>query len=241
MEQLVSDNEIHHTNQLLQYLRLANTDLLKKLFITEQFALFSLLSTLFENEFEFKRPFIAKKNVTIGNQTERIQEFVESKEVCLIEELLDFIYESQMHIYSILDCVNSLDGYIFKDETCIILEEKTNVNKYNVETVEKLIEKEIGDNEFIFVEKLKSLPYFPTEVKWTDWLLYSAVNKYGNTFNVISSSNMFKMHGVVFAKPILVKKSLNIKNIDELKNHLKDKLNLSETEFFVYLRSKGLA
>ena len=49
------------------------------------------------------------------------------------------------------------------------------------------------------------------------------------------------MHGVVFAKPILVKKSLNIKNIDELKNHLKDKLNLSETEFFVYLRSKGLA
>ena len=196
---------------------------------------------MFENEFEFKRPFIAKKNVTIGNQTERIQEFVESKEVCLIEELLDFIYESQMHIYSILDCVNSLDGYIFKDETCIILEEKTNINKYNVETVEKLIEKEIGDNEFIFVEKLKSFPYFPTEVKWTDWLLYSAVNKYGNAFNVISSSNMFKMHGVVFAKPILVKKSLNIKNIDELKNHLKDKLNLSETEFFVYLRTKGLA
>ena len=241
LEQLVSDNEIHHTNQLLQYLRLANNDLLKKLFITEQFALFSLLSTLFENEFEFKRPFIAKKNVTIGNQTERIQEFVESKEVCLIEELLDFIYESQMHIYSILDCVNSLDGYIFKDETCIILEEKTNVNKYNVATVEKLIEKEIGDNEFIFVEKLKSLPYFPTEVKWTDWLLYSAVNKYGNAFNVISSSNMFKMHGVVFAKPILVKKSLNIKNIDELKNYLKDKLNSSETEFFVYLRNKGLA
>lgn len=241
LEQLVSDNEIHHTNQLLQYLKLANNDLLKKLFITEQFALFSLIQALFENEFEFKRPFIANKNVIIGNQTERIQEFVESKEVCLIEELLDFIYESQMHIYSILDCVNSLEGYIFKDETCIILEERTNVNKYNVATIEKLIEKEIGDNEFIFVEKLKSFPYFPTEVKWTDWLLYSAVNKYGNTFNVISSSNMFKMHGVIFAKPILVKKSLNIKSIDELKSYLKKQLNLSETEFFVYLKNKGLA
>ena len=146
-----------------------------------------------------------------------------------------------MHIYSILDCVNSLDGYVFKDETCVILEEKTNINKYNVSVVEKLVDKEIGNNDFIFVEKLKSFHYFPTVVKWTDWLLYSAINKYGENFNAISSSNMFKMHGVMLAKPILVRKSLNIKNIDELKTYLKDKLNLSETEFFVYLRSKGLA
>ena len=241
LEQLISDNEIHHANQLMQYLKLANNDLLKKLYITEQFALFSLLSELYGDEFEFKRPFIANKNIVIGNQTERIQEFVESKEVCLIEELLDFIYESQMHIYSILDCVNSLDGYVFKDETCVILEEKTNINKYNVSVVEKLVDKEIGNNDFIFVEKLKSFPYFPTEVKWTDWLLYSAINKYGENFNAISSSNMFKMHGVMLAKPILVRKSLNIKSIDDLKSYLKKQLNLSETEFFVYLKNKGLA
>lgn len=241
LEQLISDNEIHHANQLMQYLKLANNDLLKKLYITEQFALFSLLSELYGDEFEFKRPFIANKNIVIGNQTERIQEFVESKEVCLIEELLDFIYESQMHIYSILDCVNSLDGYVFKDETCVILEEKTNINKYNVSVVEKLVDKEIGNNDFIFVEKLKSFPYFPTEVKWTDWLLYSAINKYGENFNAISSNNMFKMHGVMLAKPILVRKSLNIKSIDDLKSYLKKQLNLSETEFFVYLKNKGLA
>ncbi len=241
LEQLLSDNEIHHASQLLQYLKLANNDLLKKLFITEQFALFSVLSELYGDEFEFKRPFIANKNIVIGNQTERINEFVSAKDSCPIEELLDFIYESQMHIYSILDCVNSLDGYVFKDETCVILEEKTNINKYNVALVEKLVDKEIGNDNFIFVEKLRSYPYFPTEVQWTDWLLYSAINKYGENFNVISSSNMFKMHGVILAKPILVRKSLNIKNIDELRNYLKQQLNLSESEFFVYLKNKGLA
>ena len=241
LERLLSDNEIHHANQMMQYLKLANNDLLKKLYITEQFALFSVLSEFYGDEFEFKRPFIAHKNIVIGNQMERIKEFVYSKDVCLIEELLDFIYESQMHIYSILDCVNSLDGYVFKDETCVILEEKTNINKYNVSVVEKLVDKEIGNNDFIFVEKLKSFPYFPTEVKWTDWLLYSAINKYGENFNAISSSNMFKMHGVMFAKPILVRKSLNIKSIDDLKSYLKKQLNLSETEFFVYLKNKGLA
>ena len=241
LEQLLSDNEIHHANQMMQYLKLANNDLLKKLYITEQFALFSVLSEFYGDEFEFKRPFIAHKNIVIGNQMERIKEFVYSKDVCLIEELLDFIYESQMHIYSILDCVNSLDGYVFKDETCVILEEKTNINKYNVATAEKLVEKELGNNDFIFVEKLKSFSYFPVEVQWTDWLLYSAINKYGANFNAISSNNMFKMHGVMLAKPILVRKSLNIKSIDDLKSYLKKQLNLSETEFFVYLKNKGLA
>ena len=78
-------------------------------------------------------------------------------------------------------------------------------------------------------------------VQWTDWLLYSAINKYGENFNAISSNNMFKMHGVMLAKPILVRKSLNIKSIDDLKSYLKKQLNLSETEFFVYLKNKGLA
>lgn len=237
--QLVSDNEIHHSSQLLQYIQLVNEDFLRKYFITEQFALFSLLQYLFAEQFEFKRPYIANKNIVIANQTERIKEFVYSKDTCTIDELLEFVYENQMHIYSILDFVDSLEGYVLKDENTIVLEEETNINKYNVLLVEDLISKEIEDD-FIFVEDLKNTMFYPRTVKWTTWLLYSAINKYGENFNVIPSNNQFKHKKRMIAKPIIVKKELNIKNIEELKQYLKNKTQYDEEKMFVYLKSKGL-
>lgn len=241
LTQLLSDNEIHHASQLMQYIKLSNNEILKKCYITEQFALFSVIQNLFDGEFEFKRPFIANKNIVIGNQIDRIKEYVYAKDLCTIDELLEFVYENQMHLYSILECVNSLEGYVFKDEGSLVPEEISKINQYNVSVIESLIEKELGNADFVFVDKLKSRVYFPPEVSWTDWLIYSAINRYGEKFNVIPSNNVFKNRGSVLAKPIVVKKELNITKIDELKDYLKEKMNMDETSFFVYLRNNGLA
>ncbi len=239
--QLLSDGAIHHASELLQYVQIINSDLLEKLYITEHFAFFSLVQYLFEDDFEFKRPFFAEKGVVISNQNERIKEFVYSKDYCSIDELLEYIYENNMHIYSILECIDSFDDYIMKDEKGFILTELTNVNKYNIELVENIVLKELGDNDFIFADNLKSITLLPTEVIWTPWLIYSAFKKYGKKLTAIPSNNQFKFKNTVLAKPIIVKRDVAVNNVDELIGYLKEKTKLSETEFYVYLRSKGLA
>ena len=50
-----------------------------------------------------------------------------------------------MHLYSILECVNSLEGYVFKDEGSLVPEEISKINQYNVSVIESLIEKELGN------------------------------------------------------------------------------------------------
>lgn len=241
INKLISNGKIHHTNDLLAFIRLTNPKLLEKLFIEEQFALFSVIDYLFNNEFELKRPFIAQKGVKIDNQYDRIKEFVSSRERLTIDELLDFVSMNKLHLYSICEFVDSLEDYVFKNENEIISIDKTNINKYSTEVVERLILKELGNNEFIFADKLQLVHLYPKGISWTPWLIYSAINKFGKELKAIPSSTKFKVKNTVYARPLIIRKDVKATNINEYIDYLKEKLKLEDIEFYKYLRGKGLA
>ena len=60
-----------------------------------------------------------------------------------IDDLLDFVTDNKLHMYSISEFIDGLENYVFKNENEIISLPRTNLNKYNVEVAEKLFLKEL--------------------------------------------------------------------------------------------------
>lgn len=237
----LSDNRIHHISDLMTYIKLTNKELTIKLMLEDSFGLFSVLEYLFGEEFEFKRPFIANVGIRIDNQYDRLCEFVNSFENLSIDSLVDFANENRLHMYSIIEFVDGLENFVFKNNESIVKIEKTNLNKYNVEIVEGIITKIMGDNEFIFADKLNILGVLPKEVEWTPWLIYSALNKFGKNLKGIPSDTKFKNKNVYIARPVIIKREVSAKNLNEYIDYLRQKMNLNDVDFYKYLRSKGLA
>ncbi len=240
VETMVADGEIHSSSDLLTYIKLTNKKLLEKLQVYDQFAIFSVVNALFENDFEFRRPFIAKKGIEIGKQAERLKEFVYSQDELEISELMDFIYDNKLHIQSICDYIDSLEDYVFKNENEIFTIEKSHINKYNTEFAENIVLKSMGNEDFVFADNLKIYGILPKEVEWTPWLLYSAINKFGNNLKAIPSNTKFKQKNIMYARPLIIKKNIPANNINEFIEYLKNKLSTNETEFYKYLKIKGL-
>lgn len=234
---LVSDNAIHHVDDLLSYLKIKNNNLLNKLLIQDQFGLYSLLEYLFIDQFEFKRPFIANLGIKIEKQSDRLKEFINSADELSIDSIMDFAYDNKITcMRSIIDFIDSLDNYIFKDNYTIIKINKTNLNKYNTEIVENMICTAMGSNEFVYADNLPFYKMMPKEVAWTPWLLYSALNKFGTKLKAIPSETKFR----VKKRLIIINKNISVTNIDEYIEYLKNKMNLNDVEFYKFLKTKGL-
>jgi len=236
----LNDNAIHHVIDLFSYVKLVNRRLLDKFYIEDYFALYSLLEYLFSDMLEMKRPYIANKGIIIENQIDRINEFVNSYDEVDIQFILNFVSDNKLKLASILEYVDSLNNYVLKNQNTIFTVEKSNLNKYNVEMVENLIIKTMGNQDFIYADKLTFYSIMPKEVKWNPWLLYSAINKFGNKLKAISSSNVFKKKGRVRARPIIINRDIPAKNKDELIEYLKHKMNLNDNDLYHYLQSKEL-
>ena len=51
----------------------------------------------------------------------------------------------------------------------------------------------------------------------------------------------FKFKNFMYARPLIIRKEVPAKNINEYIEYLKNKTQLDDTEFYKYLRAKGLA
>ena len=240
LDDFVKDGKVHHVNDFYTFIKLTNKKLLDKLFVDSYFALFSVIQCLFENDYEMKRPFIAKKGTVIENQIDRINEFVKSNEIVPIDSLMEFIYDNKLRLYSISEYIDSLENYVFKDDKSIIEIRKSGINKYNVEVVEQMILKAMKDEEFVFADRLPFYNLFPKGVDWTPWLVYSALNKFGVQLKAIPSNTTFKIKNNTFARPLIIRRDVKATNINEFIQYLRNKKQMNDTEFYKYLRTKGL-
>lgn len=201
-----SGGAIRHSDDILAKLRAESPDLLVKLRASEQFALFSAMECLFGGEFEFKRPFVAKKGVKIDSQRDRIKKFVEASDELAIDKITAFVAANRLHMYSICEFVDSLDAYAFKNSTEIIALSKANLTRENAEIAEGLVLRAMNGASTVYADKLDLGDSYPREVAWTPWLLYSALNKFGRTLKAIPSDARHKFRDCVCARPLIIRR-----------------------------------
>ncbi len=234
-EQMVADREIHSTTDLFNYLSLMHENVIEELHIDNRYSLATIMIALFDDKYEIKRPFFAAKGIEILNEAERIQDFVDKHEEIEVSDIVAFLHDNHFRYERLLNVLSSINGYVFKDKEWLIKEQLTGINKYHLKNIEDLLNDICEDDIAVFTNK-KIWCYLPQiNIFWNEWLLYSIITKYSNSYKVILSNNQFRA-----SFPIFIKKTMPINTIEELNSYLKYNLNLTEEQLFFYLKRRGI-
>ena len=220
---LVADNKIHHTNELYTMLSIKYSRIINKCLIEYQYMLFSLIEQLFDDEFELKRPFIAKKGIEILDENERIRNFVSLYDEISIDEIKGFAEKKGIIINSIVKLIDSLnDQFIFKNENNIIKLDKIFIDECDAIRAMDIIEKMTLNKKILSATMINSFIMFPEGYEWNQWILYSLINKFSDKVIAITNSSMFRRRsGHVIAKVIFIDRNLGIDSYDGILNYLK--------------------
>ena len=72
-------------------------------------------------------------------------------------------------------------------------------------------------------------------IQWSDWLVYSVINKWSNKYKVMVSSSQFR-----YSVPIIYRLEEDIKDLEELLNIIKQKRVFNDMQMEIYMRERNL-
>lgn len=198
---VVANDNIHHVTEVFNIINNRIPEFLTRNFALNQYGCFSLLKHIFNSDFNFYRPYVSKRGIVIASVTQRLHDFVYSNDVIKIADVISFTKENYYQIPSLLQYIKSCDDEFFlisHDEMMKI--EKIGITKAFVMTIEDILCEEITKT--IPICELTSLHKLPLlAVPWNEWLLFSAINKWGSKLSVSTTSNQFR-HTVPIIAPV---------------------------------------
>ena len=195
----VAEDKVRHYKELYDYIERDDPDLLRKLFIHFPTSLFSVLEYLFSSQYQFKRPFIANIGIDIGDPEEQLHDLVINSDKITIAEITSFAKENHYAINSILELLNRFNNtHLLIDRDTIATIEYIGMTDIIANNVISFLQSEITETTLITdLECIYRLPKI--NVPWTEWLVYSVVNKWGEAIVAGTTSNQFKLSAPVVA------------------------------------------
>lgn len=224
LEDYLSQRSFIHVKDIFPVIMAKNPTVLSNNYIMFSFGLFSLLEYLFRDEFTFSRPYISKDEMQIDKARDIIDAMIADNEIISISEIQSVAREYHFQIYSILDFIDSCNGVsLLINSSQIMHIDATGVNKDVVSSIEKMIMDEITQT--VPVAKLECISRFPTiNVPWTDWLIYSALKKWGTQLEVAPSSEKYKQSFPVVSP----KGHMSLDNLSEIDKMIPGKIFVAD-------------
>jgi len=192
-KRVISDGGIHHAEEIYDIVNAEKPELFTRNFAMYPFSGFSILEWLFRDQYQFSRPFIAKKGVDITRPAERLHDFVYSKESITVSEISAFIRETRLYVQSLLVFIDECnDKFLLTNSEILQVIEKTGADAAVAAKVETAILSEI--HKTTTIRSLQCWNQLPSiKVPWTDWLIYSVLKKWGKHIEVAPSNIQFKL------------------------------------------------
>lgn len=206
--------------ELFDYIRMDNPDILSRNFILIPFSVFSLYEFLFRDQFVFSRPFISKNEELINSNGNVLQELITNSDEISVAEIRSFAQDHKLKIMSFLELINSCNNtHFLESRDNIISIELTGITEEIGKIVENTLLNEVKERGTIPINQLASISRLPQiEVPWTEWLLYSTINRWGKRLEVGTSSTQLR-----YSVPIIGEKGM-------LDADLFQNITLNETE-----------
>lgn len=230
---LISDGDAHHIKDIYEEMIGDRPEIFNRNAAIGPFSAFSILEYLFGNQYQFSRPYIALHNVEIGRPNERLHELLYSKDEFSISDITDFAKENHMQIQSIIDLINSLnDRYLLRDKDIISSMDIIGINEGIAYMVDEIVSNEVDYT--IPIRNLKCIPHLPDiKLPWTEWLIYSVINKWSKKLDVALSSNQLrqsiplvsrkgKMDTSAYKDVVVTPIRITVDNMDDIDNLLAD-------------------
>lgn len=245
IDKIIRDQNPHHVKEIFEIINLEKPEILKRNAIRIPFSAFSFLEYLFKDNYQFSRPYIALKNMDIGQPADRLHDLIYSSDEFEIIEIRKFAKQNHYQIQSILDFVTTYNvDYLLINSSTIMKIDKigitSNLAKDIDEFISTVIKEPMPIKELQIWHKLPQL-----KISWTDWLLFSILKKWGEKVSVATSSAQLrnsvpliaplgKMDLTTFMKlkPIDNFKIDNGDDIDSLLEDIIDDIILDETNEF---------
>ena len=201
MRQIVADGGIHHTKEVYAVVNAEKPEIFTRNGALYPFSAGSILEYLFQNCYEFARPFIAKKGIDIASSEDRLQEFVNKHTSVTIAQITEFIHSTKINVPSLLDMIDECnDRFLLTDAETMQVIENTGVDSSVAQRIEALILAEITGT--VRIKDLRcwgQLP--PVKLPWTDWLVYSVLKKWATKVEVAASYPQFR-YAVPLVAPV---------------------------------------
>lgn len=190
---ILSDNKAHHAKEMFDFINIERPEILSRNGATFQFSLYSILEHLFNGMFQFSRPYISNLGVNIDRPGEVLHDLIYSEDEIIISEITSFAKENRFQIPSILDFLNNCnDNYLIVDSKKLASFDYIKINQDSALEIENILLQSVKKTMPIKdLDRISLLP--PLNVPWTDWLVYSVINKWGTRLEVNTSSNQFRM------------------------------------------------
>lgn len=240
LTEILSDHTAHHGKDVYEMIQRQMSTVFSRNAAINQYSAFSILEYLFRDTFQFSRPYIAEPGVEIGHPGERLHDLIYSEDEFAISDIKEFCKEHRIQIPSLLDYGNACNDHFFwRDKDTIVSIESTGITKSIVQEVEDIIAKEISCAQPISqITCWYCLPRIA--VPWTEWLVYSALNKWGRRLSIATSSNKLKMavpliapQGEMAADAFkeMSAESVQIDDLDNIDDLIADLIELEEDNF----------
>lgn len=193
VRRVCNDGMSHHVKDFYEIINREKPEILTRNAALYPFSAFSVLEYLFRDSYQFSRPYIAMRGVEIGRAAERLHDLLYASDEFTFDEISDFAKENHFMIQSQLEYVNSCnDKFLIINNTTVRAIERIGVNAEIAAIVERAIAEEVSET--IPIGQLTCWASFPAiNAPWTDWLVYSVLNKWGTLLSVAPSSNQFRL------------------------------------------------
>ena len=190
---IVSDNGTHHIKDITQIIMRDKPEILTRNAALFPFSAYSLIEYFFRSKFQFSRPYVAKIGVDIDRSADRLHDMIYSEETFTVAQISDFCKEAHYQIQSMLEYLNSCnDQFLMADMETLMLISKTGITEEIVGVLESTILTELTGT--MPIVNLPCWQKFPAiQIPWTEWLVYSAINKWGKQLSVSTSNNQIRL------------------------------------------------
>ncbi len=235
--EIVSDHKAHHGAEVYDIIQHKMPTVFSRNAAMYSFSAFSILEYLFRDTFQFSRPYIAELGVEIGRPGERLHDLIYSGDEFAISDIKEFCKDHRFQIQSLLDYVNACnDRFFWRDKYTMVSIESTGITESISQEMEEIIAAEINCTQPISqIMCWHRLPQITTP--WTEWLIYSALNKWGQMLTVATSSNQLRMAIPLIAPQGKMEKdafreiqveSVHIDDLDNIDDLIADLIELEE-------------
>lgn len=192
INRFLGDDGICHYDDIYNYIVRDDVDMLRRLFINIPTSLFSVLEYLFREDYQFKRPFIAKQGVTIENPALQLKELILDSEMISFADITEFMKENRYQVYSYLDYYNSFsDTHLIASGDALAtfkyLGIDENIAKIAVDIIEEKVTVCIPVRDIECIHRLPKI-----NIPWNEWLIYSVVRKWSQKLETGVSNAQFK-------------------------------------------------
>ena len=203
LDSFLADGSTHNSRALYMQIAPHMPYELKRWYIRYHFQLFSLCEYLFRDEYQFARPYLAPLGTTIKHENQQVLEYLSKAKENSVSDLFEFLQTRQIRVMDSLKYINSLnDEYLLVNQQTLMNIDDIGVTEVHCQMIEELILAEITD--CVPIKDLVCIFRFPKlSVRWTDWLIYSILNKWATKVEVHTSFNQFR-----YAIPLVAPKGV---------------------------------